>query len=95
MVHRAIEGRKKVLGFEHGDTYLALLLLAGVHASAGQVAEAEEYRRICEGTEKRLGVEHPVAVRYRKEYGAFRNGVGRTGDKSYTIAIYGSSVGGV
>ena len=31
-----------VLGFEHVDTYLARLLLAGVHASMGRVREAEE-----------------------------------------------------
>lgn len=95
LVRRAMEGREKKLGLEHVDTYLARLLLAGVHASVGRLGEAkEEYRRVCGGVGKRLGVEHPVAVKCQKEYEAFRNGVGMTGDKSYTISISGSFEGG-
>ena len=94
LVRRATEGREKVLGSDHVDTYLARLLLAGVHASMGRVREAEEeYRRVCGGVEKQLGAGHPVAVKCQKGYEGFRNGAGRTGDKTYTISISGSFVG--
>jgi tetratricopeptide (TPR) repeat protein len=60
MHRRALEGREKVLGYEHRDTLTSVNNLGNVLSSQGKYEEAEVmYRRALEGYEEVLGREHP------------------------------------
>jgi tetratricopeptide (TPR) repeat protein len=79
LFRRALEGRERVLGAEHPDTFNSLNNLAGCLAMMGDASAALPFfRRATEGFEHVLGADHPDTKRAKANYEWATKAAGKT-----------------